>query len=133
VTERNGGWERAVEVPGTAALNLGGHASVSAMSCPQPGRCAVGDPTPRGTATSTHSSTASYRHTEHTPAIASAGLRSATPAMPERGATSRSVRHYPDYGRHPDADSAGQYIDMREHAPQLLACAGSLGAPGDLI
>jgi hypothetical protein len=42
VTERNGRWERAVEVPGTAALNLGGHASVSAMSCPQPGRCAVG-------------------------------------------------------------------------------------------
>jgi hypothetical protein len=42
VTERNGRWGRAAEVPGTADLNLGGNAAVTAVSCPQPGRCAVG-------------------------------------------------------------------------------------------
>jgi hypothetical protein len=35
-------WGRALEVPGIAALNAGGAASVLAVSCFVPGRCAVG-------------------------------------------------------------------------------------------
>jgi hypothetical protein len=42
VTERNGRWGKAIEVPGTAALNAGGDADVSSMSCPSAGNCVAG-------------------------------------------------------------------------------------------
>ncbi len=37
-----GVWAAATEVPGTAALNLGGAAITGALSCPSPGNCSVG-------------------------------------------------------------------------------------------
>jgi Bacterial Ig-like domain (group 3) len=44
VTERNGTWGKAVEVPGTATLNTGKDMSVTAVSCVAPGLCsATGD------------------------------------------------------------------------------------------
>jgi hypothetical protein len=42
VSERNGVWRRAVEVPGTATLNVGGNAVVYSVSCGAVGECAVG-------------------------------------------------------------------------------------------
>ena len=49
VTERNGSWGRALEVPGTAALNVGGSATVSSVSCTSPGNCtAFGQYAPGG-------------------------------------------------------------------------------------
>ncbi len=43
VSEMNGVWGNAIEVPGTAALNVGGDATVSSISCGSPGNCvAVG-------------------------------------------------------------------------------------------
>jgi hypothetical protein len=42
VTEKNGVWGRAGEVPGTAKLNSGGEADVFAMSCTRDGQCAAG-------------------------------------------------------------------------------------------
>ena len=42
VGERDGTWGKAVEVPGTAALNTGGQAQVSSVSCPSAGNCAAG-------------------------------------------------------------------------------------------
>ncbi len=39
---QNGVWGRAVEVPGLAALNKGGGAEVSSVSCASPGNCATG-------------------------------------------------------------------------------------------
>jgi hypothetical protein len=42
VSERNGRWHRAVEVPGLGALNKGGNAQVSSVSCASPGSCAAG-------------------------------------------------------------------------------------------
>jgi hypothetical protein len=42
VSERNGRWLRAQELPGLAALNAGGNAQVSAVSCPRAGDCAAG-------------------------------------------------------------------------------------------
>ena len=42
VTERNGRWRRAVEVPGSGVLNAGGRAEVSSVSCPSAGNCAAG-------------------------------------------------------------------------------------------
>src|SRR5215472_3230921 len=42
VTERNGRWGKAIEVPGTAALNVGGDADVNSVSCPLAGNCVVG-------------------------------------------------------------------------------------------
>ena len=42
VTERNGRWRRAVEVPGSGALNAGGNAGVNSVSCPSAGNCAAG-------------------------------------------------------------------------------------------
>jgi hypothetical protein len=43
VDGKNGRWGKAEEVPGSAALNTAGDASVSALSCPSAGRCtAVG-------------------------------------------------------------------------------------------
>jgi hypothetical protein len=41
VTEHNSVWGQAIEVPGTAALNTGGGAGVSAISCAPRGGCAV--------------------------------------------------------------------------------------------
>jgi hypothetical protein len=39
--DRGGRWGSAVEVPGTAALNRGGAAAVTSVSCPAPGDCAA--------------------------------------------------------------------------------------------
>jgi hypothetical protein len=39
VSERNGRWGKAIEVPGTAALNIGGDAEVGSVSCPSAGNC----------------------------------------------------------------------------------------------
>jgi len=41
-SERNGAWRTAVEVPGSGALNKGGDAIVSSVSCPSAGICAAG-------------------------------------------------------------------------------------------
>ena len=40
--ERHGRWGQAIEVPGLAALNTGGDAEVSSVSCASPGSCAAG-------------------------------------------------------------------------------------------
>jgi hypothetical protein len=40
--ERNGAWGQAIEVPGLAALNTGGDAQVSSVSCGSAGSCAAG-------------------------------------------------------------------------------------------
>jgi len=42
VSEKNGVWGKAIEVPGTAALNTAGGASVGAVSCASAGNCAAG-------------------------------------------------------------------------------------------
>jgi hypothetical protein len=42
VDEKNGVWQSAVEVPGTAELNVDDEASVSAVSCTSVGNCTVG-------------------------------------------------------------------------------------------
>jgi hypothetical protein len=42
VSEVNGTWGNAIEVPGTAALNVGGSATVNSISCTSDGNCAVG-------------------------------------------------------------------------------------------
>ena len=39
VSEQACRWRRAVEVPGTAALNTRGFAQVTSVSCPSPGAC----------------------------------------------------------------------------------------------
>jgi hypothetical protein len=41
-TEQNGRWHRAIELPGTAALNAGGNAEVDSVSCASAGNCAAG-------------------------------------------------------------------------------------------
>ncbi len=40
--EVNGTWHTAIEVPGTAALNRVGDASITSMSCTSPGNCSAG-------------------------------------------------------------------------------------------
>jgi len=35
-------WQISLEVPGTAALNQGGDAQVSTVSCGSPGKCSAG-------------------------------------------------------------------------------------------
>jgi len=42
VTEREGRWGMAIEIPGLGALNTGGDGEVSAVSCGPAGNCAVG-------------------------------------------------------------------------------------------
>jgi len=42
VTETNGTWGKAIEVPGIAALNRDGHAHVGSVSCGAAGNCSVG-------------------------------------------------------------------------------------------
>jgi hypothetical protein len=41
-SEVAGTWQAAVEVPGTAALNAGGHAQVNSVSCGSAGNCSAG-------------------------------------------------------------------------------------------
>jgi hypothetical protein len=42
VSEANGTWVTAKEVPGTAALNQGGNAQLASVSCPSAGNCSAG-------------------------------------------------------------------------------------------
>ncbi|HEY1918233.1 MAG TPA: hypothetical protein VGH27_21880 [Streptosporangiaceae bacterium] len=42
VTEKQGTWGSAEEVPGTAALNAGGSAAIASVSCAAPGSCGAG-------------------------------------------------------------------------------------------
>ena len=42
VSERNGTWGKAIEVPGSAALNVGGDAFVDSVSCASAGECSAG-------------------------------------------------------------------------------------------
>jgi hypothetical protein len=42
VSERNGTWGKAIEVPGSGALNKGGFAFVGSVSCASAGKCAAG-------------------------------------------------------------------------------------------
>jgi hypothetical protein len=42
VREKNGSWGNAIEVPGLAALNVGGNADVESVSCGQARYCAAG-------------------------------------------------------------------------------------------
>src|SRR5262249_8392473 len=42
VRETGGHWLKAIEVPGTAALNAGGNAQVTWVSCASAGNCAAG-------------------------------------------------------------------------------------------
>ena len=42
VSDINGSWGTAIEVPGTAALNTGGSAQVTSVSCSPEGYCAAG-------------------------------------------------------------------------------------------
>jgi hypothetical protein len=42
VSEKNGRWDKAIEVPGLGALNQAGNARVYSVSCGSPGNCAAG-------------------------------------------------------------------------------------------
>src|SRR5262249_20920187 len=42
VSERNGGWRTAIQVPGSGALNKGGDGVVRPVSCASAGNCAAG-------------------------------------------------------------------------------------------
>jgi hypothetical protein len=41
VSERNGRWGTAIEIPGTAGLNAGGAAGAGSVSCPSAGNCTI--------------------------------------------------------------------------------------------
>ncbi|HEY3905262.1 MAG TPA: hypothetical protein VGM14_15235 [Streptosporangiaceae bacterium] len=41
-SQRNGKWSKAIEVPGTKRLNVGGDAAVNSVSCPAVGKCSAG-------------------------------------------------------------------------------------------
>jgi hypothetical protein len=42
VSQKNGWWDKAIEVPGLAALNTGGDAQLTSLSCGSAGNCAAG-------------------------------------------------------------------------------------------
>src|SRR5262249_59514419 len=42
VDEVDGVWHEAIEVPGSAALNSGGYAELTSVSCSTPGNCTAG-------------------------------------------------------------------------------------------
>ena len=41
VNQAHGTWDKAIEVPGTVALNKDGQASIASLSCAAPGRCSA--------------------------------------------------------------------------------------------
>ncbi len=41
-TQAHSTWGKAIEVPGTAALNKDGEAGINSLSCASPGRCSAG-------------------------------------------------------------------------------------------
>jgi hypothetical protein len=48
VGQVNGTWDKAIEVPGTAALNPGGNARTASVSCASAGECSAGGTTAGG-------------------------------------------------------------------------------------
>jgi hypothetical protein len=42
INEEDGVWDKAIEVPGSAALNSGGYAGLTSVSCGTPGNCTAG-------------------------------------------------------------------------------------------
>ena len=52
-TEDNGTWDTPIPLPGLTALNNGGSAEVTSLSCPSPGRC---------TAAGTYTDSPGHRH-----------------------------------------------------------------------
>lgn len=42
VSQNNGTWGKAIEVPGSGALNTGGYAQIVSVSCTAVGYCAAG-------------------------------------------------------------------------------------------
>ncbi|SPF55681.1 hypothetical protein SBA4_7290001 [Candidatus Sulfopaludibacter sp. SbA4] len=72
--ERNGRWGTAIVVPGLAALNTGGFAAVSSLSCPSPGNCAAGGFYARGSRQEAQVFVASERNGAWGKAIAVPGL-----------------------------------------------------------
>jgi len=42
VSQINGTWRTAIEMPGTAALNSGGNAAIASVSCASAGNCSAG-------------------------------------------------------------------------------------------
>jgi hypothetical protein len=70
-----GSWGRAIGVPGLAALNLGGSASVTTMSCASAGNCAVGGYYTYGDGSDQSAFVASERNGRWSTAIQVPGLR----------------------------------------------------------
>jgi hypothetical protein len=50
VSERNGRWTKAIEVPGWGALNAGGDAAIKSLSCPSVATAQLAGSTPPGRA-----------------------------------------------------------------------------------
>jgi hypothetical protein len=111
--QRNGKWGNAFEVPGTAALNAGGDASVASISCPSAGNCTA---------------TGGYE--------ASGGALEVWVASEHRGhwAKATAVRNYVHLNVNHDGEVAaiscsaardctlgGDYLDVADHFQAFLA------------
>ena len=78
-SERDGSWRRAIEVPGTGALNTGGFASVGSVSCGSAGNCLAGGAT---TQPATHTAPVTYGRSWPASGTAPGAGRSRCPASP---------------------------------------------------
>jgi hypothetical protein len=74
VTETDGTWGTAQEVPGTAALNGGGYAEINSVSCPSAGNCSAGgeytDSTPATEAFVVNETDGTWGNAQEVPGIA---------------------------------------------------------------
>jgi hypothetical protein len=112
-TEKNGDWQAAQEVPGTASLNAGGIAVISSVSCPSPGNCGA---------------TGSYQdqagHTELFVSSESGGRWDTATEL--RGIASLNAGNNAAIGTEscPSAGNCvigGQYSDARQHRQAFIA------------
>ena len=151
VNETGGTWRTAEEVPGTAALNAGGYATVNSVSCPSAGNCSAG-----GSYTAATPATQAFVVSETSGTWGKARLVPGSAALNKRGlaqvnsVSCASVGNCSAGGFYLDAsfdtqafvatESGGTWGSAAEipgsaaldrHAPGAVTDSVSCGAPGD--
>ena len=113
VSERDGTWGQAIEVPGTAALNVDGAAGAESVSCASAGNCAIG-----GSYTDRANHVQAFVASEKNGTWGSAIEVPGTAALNRDGAASVESVSCPSAG---DCVAGGHYFDSSDRGQAFVA------------
>src|SRR6185437_15199783 len=111
--EVNGIWQKAIEVPGTAVLNQGGHAAVGSVSCASAANCAAA-----GSYTDSSGHAQAFVASEVNATWAAAGELPGTAALNQGGHAGAFSVSCASAG---NCAAAGSYTDSSGHAQAFVA------------